>query len=483
MSSPNSDVSNSHVTDSDVIVIGGGGAGLTAAIMAAENGADVLLFESEGSLGGSTKLSSGIFSTAGTSVQSALGIHDTAELLYQHYMDLNGWTLESGLIMAFCVESAPAFEWLLGLGVDVPAKRSYNARQPGLNQGGVSDVWRSHVPAGEGAAVVAVLERAVAASSIRVELNSQVERLLFEDGRVSGVVVGGREYRAPSVVLASGGLSHDRELLERYYPRAIASPELFEVAAPGSRGDHLRFGESIGASTAGEGRGLLLLAADFQKHHHWTAGFPPKSRIYVDQAGRRFTNEDVSYSVSTGVFDTVGGWAWSVFDENARLSLATDEFVDWTPEVVAREADAGVTTVRADTLDELADLMGVPVHALLRTVERWNGELPLGKPDSEFFRHRTFESKGVTENPAPVATGPFYAVRMRPSELICTHTGLAITGSAQVLDLNGDVIPGLYAAGEAGGGVLGESYVGGGNSVANALTMGRVAGRSAAARV
>jgi fumarate reductase flavoprotein subunit len=72
---------------------------------------------------------------------------------------------------------------------------------------------------------------------------------------------------------------------------------------------------------------------------------------------------------------------------------------------------------------------------------------------------------------------------MRPSELICTHTGLAINGAAEVLDATGDVIPGLFAAGEAGGGVLGESYVGGGNSVSNALTMGRVAGRSAAASI
>lgn len=469
--------------DADVIIIGGGGAGMTAAATAAEAGAKVLLFESEDSLGGSTKLSSGIFSAAGTSVQKAMGIDDTAESLYQHYMDLNGWTLEPGLIMAFCLEAAPAFEWFLGIGVDVPAAWSYTARQPGLNQGGVSDVWRSHVPAGEGAGVVAVLEKRVAELDITVKFASRVEQLVVEAGRVVGVVVGGTEYRADSVVLASGGLSHDRALLEKYYPRAIESSNLFEVAAPGSRGDHMRFAEEVNASIAGEGRGLLLIAADFQQHHHWTAGFPPKSRIYVDQDGRRFTNEDVSYSVSTRVFDTVGGWAWSIFDEKGRLSLATDEFVDWTPEIIEREAENGVTVIKADTLRDLAEKIGIPASALGRTVERWNSELPVGKPDSEFYRHRYFEAKGITENPEPIGTAPYYAVRMRPSELICTHTGLEINGSAQVIDRDGDVIPGLYAAGEAGAGVLGESYVGGGNSVANALTMGRVAGRSAARRL
>lgn len=473
-------VSSENANSKNVIVVGGGGAGMAAAAMAADNGAEVTVFESESILGGSTRLSSGIVSAAGTSVQRALGIEDSAEELFQHYMDLNQWRMEPGLVMAFCREAAPTFEWLLSLGVDVPAAVSYNARQPGLGQGGVSEVWRSHVPAGEGAGVVAVLERAIEERRVNVVLDTRVESLLVEDGRVVGVVAGGREHRADAVVVTSGGLSHDTELLKRYFSRALESPNLFRVAAPGSRGDHIRFAEEVGASLAGEGRGLLLLAADFQQHHHWTAGFPPKSRIYVDLAGRRFTSEDVSYSVATGIFDRIGGWGWAVFDENGRRSLATDEFVDWTPEVIAREAEAGVTTVRADSIAELAEKTGLPVAALARTVERWNGELPQGKEDSEFFRHVTMRAKGVEQSPEPIDTPPYYAVRLRPSELICTHAGLAIDGSARVLDRNGDVIPGLYAAGEAGGGVLGESYVGGGNSVANALTMGRVAGRSAA---
>ncbi|CAN5231401.1 flavocytochrome c [soil metagenome] len=469
--------------DYDVIVVGGGGAGMAAAAMAAESGARVVIFESEAQLGGSTKLSSGIFSAGGTSVQKALGVPDNVDRFFQHYMDLNQWRVEPGLIMAFCREAAPAFEWLLDLGVEVPSEISYNARQPGLNQAGVGDLWRAHVPAGEGAGVVAVLEKTIAERDITVVLNARVERLLQDGARVVGVVVGGAEHRAPSIVVTSGGLSHDRALLEKYFPRAVQSPNLFEVAAPGSRGDHLRFGEAVGASIDGMNRGLLLLAADFQRHHHWTAGFPPKSRIYVDTNGRRFTNEDVSYSVSTGIFDRAGGWAWAIFDESARLSLETNEFVDWTPEVIAREADAGVTVVRADSIERLAALTGLPVSALSRTVERWNSELPQGKDDSEYHRHVTLAAKGVTDAPESIATAPYYAVRMRPSELICTHAGLAINGSAQVLDSDGDVIPGLYAAGEAGGGVLGESYVGGGNSVANALTMGRVAGRSAARRL
>ncbi|MCU1513865.1 MAG: putative oxidoreductase [Microbacteriaceae bacterium] len=464
----------------DLLVLGGGGAGLAAAASAASVGARVLVLESESAVGGSTKLSSGLFSAAGTSVQKAMGIADSPDLFYQHYMDLNGWRMNSGLIRAFCEAAAPTLEWLISLGVQIPPTVSHNGHEPGLNQAGVGDIWRAHSPAGQGAGVVEVLDKAATDLGVTIEFNSRADRLIVEDGVVVGAAVGDREYRARAVLVATGGLSHDRDLLTEFYPRAVASSNLFEVAAPGSRGDHIRFGRSVGADISGAGRGLLLLTADFQQHHHWEAGFPPKSRIYINQAGRRFTNEDVSYSVSTGIFDAEGGWAWSIFDENGRLSL-TDEYLDWTPEVIAREAAAGVTTVKADTLEGLAEVTGLPLAALEASIARWNTELGSTGEDPHFFRHLTLATKGAKPEALPrIETGPFYAVKMRPSELICTHAGLAIDESARVLDEIGNPIPGLYAAGEAGGGVLGDSYVGGGNSVANAFTMGRIAGLAAA---
>ncbi|MEE2048434.1 FAD-dependent oxidoreductase, partial [Nocardiopsis tropica] len=101
----------------DVVVVGGGGAGLAAAATAAEAGAGVLLFEAETELGGSTQLSAGLFTAAGTSVQRGAGVEDTAERFYQHYMDLNQWMLEPGLVRAFCENAGPTLEWLIGLGV------------------------------------------------------------------------------------------------------------------------------------------------------------------------------------------------------------------------------------------------------------------------------------------------------------------------------------------------------------------------------
>lgn len=462
----------------DVIVIGGGGAGLAAAATAAEAGASVLLLESEREPGGSTQLSAGMFTAAGTSVQAGLGVEDSPERFFQHYMDLNHWMLNPGLIMAFCRNAAPTLEWLIGLGVEIPAAVSRGAHMPGLCQAGVEDVWRGHVPRDQGLGIVRALVRACRAHGVEIVPNTRVERLIEEDGRVTGVVADGLDVRAGAVVVATGGFAHDPELLERYYPAALrAGADLFVVAAPGARGDHLRFGRQVGASVAGDGQGLLLPTAYFQRLHHWQSGFPPKSRIHVNGHGRRFMDEDASYAVSGGIIDAQPGPVWAVFDERARLGLPPG-YAHWTPEHVAREADAG-RTVRAGTIEDLAAAIGVPADALGAAVRRWNATLPHGR-DPDFRRHRTLANKGSDAPPDPIDRPPFYAVRTLPAELVCTHAGLEIDASARVLDARGEAVPGLFAAGEAGAGVLGRRYVGGGNSVAGALTMGRVAGRTAA---
>ncbi len=465
--------------DYDVIVIGGGGAGLAAAASAAERGRSVILFESEGELGGSTQLSAGMFTAAGTSVQKALGIDDSVERFFQHYMDLNQWLLKPGLIRRFCELAAPTLEWLVDLGVEIPAQVSPNAHTPGLTRAGVEDVWRAHVPRDQGYGLVQVLDKARKAHGAEAVLHTRVERLLVDGGRVAGVVADGVELSAGAVVVASGGLAQDPALVERWFPDALrAGDSLFVVAAPGSRGDHLAFGQQVDAAVAGEGWGLLLPTAQFVRYHHWQAGFPPVSRVHVNDSGRRFMDEDASYAVSGGQIDAQGGPVWMVFDETARRALP-EGYADWTPDRVEELVGSG-DVVRADDLAALAARIDVPADRLAATVERWNDQLPHGT-DPDFQRDQTLAAKGATAPPAPIATPPFHATRVLPAELVCTHAGLEIDAGAAVLDERGRTIPGLFAAGEAGGGVLGDRYVGGGNAVANALTMGRLAGQSAAA--
>lgn len=461
----------------DLIVVGAGGAGLSAAASAAEQGGRVLVLESEEAVGGSMSLAAGMFTAAGTRVQQALGVEDSPDRFYQHYMDLNQWRLRPGLIRAFCAATAPTLHWLMELGLEVPAQRSTNAHMPGLGHAGVEDVWRGHTPAGQGYAVVELLDRTMRGHGAELALGSRVDGLVIEGGRVCGVTVGGEEARAGSVVITSGGFAHNPELVERYFPAAREAGEhLFVVAGTGSRGDHLALGEQAGADLVGEGWGLLLVTAYLQQHHHWDSGFPPASRVHINAAGARFMDEDVSYAVSAGILADQDGPRWMIFDEAARLALP-EGYLDWTPQRVLEEAEAGRTHSAPD-LAGLAAAIGVPESTFQRTIERWNQSLPLGE-DPQFQRHLTLAAKGVTAPLAPLGTPPYYAARLVAGELVCTHTGLRIDERARVLSTVGDVVPGLYAAGEAGGGVLGNRYVGGGNAIANSLTMGRIAGLAA----
>ena len=361
------------MTDYDVVIVG---AGLTAAVAAAEAGARTLVFEREREVGGSMSQSAGMFTAVGTSVQKSLGIDDDPGRDFQHYMDLKQWRLRPGLIRRFCEQSAPTFEWLLGLGLSVPALRSTSAHMPGLTQAGVEDVWRGHVPEGEGPGLVAVLDAARRVRGAEVVFASRVEGLLADESGVHGIRVDDTDVSAGAVIVATGSMAQNRGLAERFYPDVLeAGPDLFAVSGAGSRGDHVRFAAQAGADMVGEGWGMLLLTACFQRHHHWQAGFPPPARVTVDAAGRRVMDEDASYAVGAGIAGDQLRPLWMIFDEAARTALAPGH-VSWMPDAVATEARSGRTIARP-TRAGLAAAMPVPAATLLASIERWNKQLPL----------------------------------------------------------------------------------------------------------
>jgi len=460
----------------DVVVIGAGGAGLSAAIHAAYGGARVIVFESERQIGGSTALSGGVFYAAGTSVQAALGLEDSPERFYQHYMDLNQWSLQPGLIRRYCTESAATFEWLLSLGHEVPPHLSANSHQPGIRRVETESPRRGHIPAGEGYGLAQMLDAERRRMGVEVVLRTRVERILVADGRVTGVVADGIEVTADSVIVASGGMARNPELLERFFPAALRpGDELFIVAADGSRGDHIAFAEQTNSSIVGTGWGVLLIGAYFQQYHHWEAGFPPVARVLVDPNGRRFMDEDAPYTAAWTLFERIGGSAWMIFDEVGRRALKPG-YPAWSPDRILAEVEAG-RTFAADDLAGLAAQLDLPAQALEATLKRWNDTVPTGT-DPDFLRHESLGNHGYG-TPDPIVEPPFYAVRTLPNQLVLTHPGIEIDEWARAVDRYGRIIPGLYAAGEAGGGVLGPHYVGA-TSIGNALTMGRQAGRHAA---
>lgn len=460
--------------DFDVIVVGSGAAGLSAALAAAEDGASVLVAESEGIIGGSSRLSGGLMMGAGTRYQKALGIEDSPEALFHDYMTLNQWKVESAVVERLTQRAGAAVEWLGDHGVEFYDQMVY---------GGDETVPRVHCPIGRGQAVVDVLYARCREAGVEFALGQRIDRLVVGDGAVHGVAVGEDEITAGAVVVASGGFGANDEKRAELFPSVFDTGWSYYIGADGSRGDALDFTQAVDAQITGFNRGLRLLHTDFDRMYE---AYIPGWLILVNREGRRFCNETAPYGIMDGLLAEQGDVAFAILDHQ-RLVEATELGVarykqsipgstkkqspHWNLDVFELMMKEGKVHV-ADTLDELAGKIGVPVENLTATVDRVNHLAEIGE-DIDYLKDGKFLE--------PIAEGPFYGVEVRPATCCFTACGLRIDRDAKVLDSAGRAIPGLFAAGEVCGGVIGPRYVGSGNSYGNCVTMGRVAGQSAAA--
>lgn len=454
----------------DVIVVGAGGAGMAAALTAAKRGARTLLVEAGKRMGGSTALSGGVVYAAGTSVQRAAGIADNPESMYSYYMALNRYRLNPGPIRQLCRDSGPTLEWLMSLGIRFPVDRLYAA--------GLDGVPRGHRAEGRGEAIAEVLDREVSGHPlVTVALNTRVKSLLVEDGGVKGIIVDGEAVAASGVVLATGGFGANHELIARYLPETARYGDwIWYVGSPLCRGDGIEMGVEAGAEIAGVGAVTTLLTPGFGRDFE---PYLPGWFLFVSRDGRRFVDESIDYSVSGAILrELPGGECFAVFDEVARAGEVIDrskggEAVtspSWTPDRLAQMAESG-RILRCASLEELAETAGIHPARLTATVDRYNLDCETGE-DSEYFKSAALLR--------PVRHPPFYAVRIRPAIIGITGAGLRTDAQARVIGATGRPLEGLFAAGETVGGILGDSYIGGGGSLVAAFAFGRAAGRSAA---
>lgn len=298
----------SEPTDVDVLVIGSGAAGLSAALAACEAGAGrVLVAETEGVVGGSSRLSGGLTMGAGTRYQRALGIEDDAAALYHHYLTLNGWDVDKGIARRLAEQAGHAVEWLGDLGVTLYDQLVY---------GGDELVPRVHVPVGRGQGVVDVLHSACRAAGVEVALGQRVDRLLLDGARVVGAAVGGDDLAAGAVVLAAGGFGASPELLAKHFPSAAATGDAWYVGAAGSCGDALCLAGQAGAQVAGHDRGLRLLHSGFARIYE---AYLPGWLVLVEASGRRFLDETAPYGILDGLLRAHGDVAWAVFDHRTLV--------------------------------------------------------------------------------------------------------------------------------------------------------------------
>lgn len=457
--------------DCDVIVVGGGGAGMAAAIEAADAGASVVVLEAGPRPGGSTALSGGVFYAAGTSIQRAAGVEDDVERMYRYYMTINRWNLEPWLIRRFCEQSAPTLEWLIGLGVDIPVE--------GLYISGVDDTPRGHHSHGSGIELFEHLLGAASSRGVAIHSNVRVEGLLVEDGKVVGIRAQGAEMRARAVVLATGGYGANRDLLAEFNPEVAAQDERwsFYFGSQTSRGDGIAMARDVGAAVVGKGRLMVNASPGFSRD---VADFHPPWLVFVNRDGQRFMDETWPYCIAGHrIEEQPDRRCFAIFDEPTRAaSPSRHPFADklgvgdyaYSCDRLAEEAAKG-RVLTADTLEELAAKAGIDPVGLVGSVAAYNADVRAGG-DRQFFK------KGPLTT---IETAPFYAAEVHAASFGATSAGVRIDPDARVLGHDAHPIAGLYAAGETAGGVLGERYVGGGNYISNALIFGRIAGEGAAA--
>jgi fumarate reductase flavoprotein subunit len=410
---------------------------------------------------------------AGTRYQRALGIEDDPESLFHDYMQLNQWKVEPAVVRRLAELSGPSVEWLGDLGVQFYDQLVF---------GGDERLPRVHCPIGRGQAVVDVLSHHCREQGVEIALGRRIDELLVEGDAVVGVAVGDDTITAGAVVVATGGFGNNPEKLARFFPAAADTEWAWYIGAPGSRGDHLDLANQVGAQLTGFNRGLRLLHANFAKIYE---AYLPGWLTLVNGAGRRFCDETAPYGIMDGLIQDQDDVAFAIFDQPA-LDDATAAGVarykqqvpgstkkqspHWNTDIVDAMVNEGKVR-RAATIAELAAALGLPEDHLQATVERVNRSVDNGE-DVDYLKDPKFLQR--------IARAPFYGAEIRPATVCFTSFGMRIDRDAQVLGEAGPPIPGLFAAGESVGGVVGPRYVGSGNSYANCVTFGRIAGASAA---
>ncbi len=446
----------------DVVVIGAGACGLTAALRAAASGAEVVVLERDASPSGSTSMSSGFVPAGGTRFQQAKGIGDSPERLEADILAKSHGLSDARLARLAATHVGPALEWL-----DETARTEWHVLDDFLYPG--HSRHRMHaVPEKTGAALEARLLAAVAEAEIPVVTEARAETLYTDGDRAVAVGVerpdGSEEViGAGAVILACNGYGGNAEMVARHAPE-IASGTYYGHA--GNTGHAVSWGEALGARlqhlSGYQGHGSLA-------HPHgilisWAVMM--RGGVQVNAHGRRFAAETGGYSeAAVKVLAQPGGVAWDVYDE-ARHRFALEGFPDY------REAvKAGATRFGADAA-ELAAACGLPAGALGETLDEAARLARTGGSDG-FGR----DWSGI----APIEP-PFHAVKVTGA-LFHTQGGLVIGDDARVLRENGVAFPNLFAGGGAACGVSGPQVDGylSGNGLLTAIAFGWLAGTHAPA--
>lgn len=447
--------------DVPVLIVGGGGCGLTAALSAREYGIDVLVLEADASTMGTTAMSTGLIPAAGTRFQIDAGIDDSPALFTADVMAKTKGEASEAIMLALAEASATTVEWLIDQH-KVPLTLVDSFTYPGHS------VKRMHgSPNRTGAELMGSLSLAVERAGVDVLTEARVTALFVDAG---GVVKGVRcerpggdveDVACETLILACCGFAGNTEMVAELIPD-IADATFF--GHPGNKGEAIVWGRELGAA--------IDDIHSYQGHGGLAAGqgvpilWPVimEGGVQVNINGERFSNESRGYSEqAVDVVSQPDHIAWTVYDQ--RLHELMQEFDDY------RDAMAQKAIRSADDIAGLADAIKVPSDTLIATLSDVADVLASGKADKF---GRVFAQR-------PALSGPYYAVKVTGA-LFHTQGGLRVDGDGRVLRADDTPFANLFAGGGAARGVSGSGASGylAGNGLLTATTFGRLAGSAAA---
>lgn len=403
-----------ETVETQLVIVGGGPAGLSAAIEAKENGVeDVILVEKLDILSGNGKFDMNFFDMINSEAAIANGVEDSVEKFVEEKKE-SAWDTEERLI-AQAEGAAEVDGWLRGMGIEL-----------NYNYGGRNHMAEADAYAGE--EIQDGLEAKVNELGVDVRTGTKGLDLIIEDGKATGVKVeckeGTYDIKADAVIVATGGFSHNKELLAKYAPGAEKVATSNQM---GATGDFIPVFEKHDIAmdkmdklsifkTIISGRRDLTGAGD---------GF-----IFVNKAGERFTDETVGgMDTANAILEQEGGKAYYIYDQKLYDSAYR----------LKKHNDLGYH-FKADTLEELAEKLGINAENLVKSVETYNKAIDGEIADP--FREKEFSADKKIN-----AEGPFYGVQVE-SAIHMTKGGVVADEKAQVLNNAGEVVEGLYAAGE-----------------------------------
>ena len=488
--------------DADVVVIGAGGAGMTAAMTAADAGQKVVILESQAMVGGNSARATGGMNAAKTVYQDenefdqAAGVEKTLATAAEKYADnetitalaktvSEQWaayqanptgyfdsvelmeldTMVGGkginnpeLVKTLCEGTADAIDWLDENGITLHNVSSF---------GGAS-VKRIHRPVNEegkvvsvGAYMIPLLQENCEKRGIDIVLNTTVDTILT-DANGAAVGVSGTDkdgntvvVNAKSVILATGGFGANLDMVTKYKPELAG---FMTTNAAGAQGQGIEMATAIGAGTVDMDQIQIHPTVEANTAALITEGLRGDGAILVNANGERFIDEVGTRDVvSAAEIAQPGSYSWLIVDQ-AMVDASS---------VIQGYIKKGYTKTGA-TYEELAKELDVDPAAFANTMETWNGYVE-AKNDPDF---------GRTSFANPLNNGPYYAIKVTAG-VHHTMGGVTINSATEVLKEDGTVIPGLFAAGEVTGGVHGANRLGG-TAVADFVVFGRIAGESAA---